>query len=125
MVSNLPPEIQRCDASSLILKLKALGIKNLITFDYFSAPKVDNLIRGLELLHALGALDNGANLTQPKGLQMAELSSLDPRLSAAILTSNSEKLKVCAEVITIAALMSVSQQLFYTPKKQSEFGGDH
>jgi HrpA-like RNA helicase len=57
---QIKPEIQRSDTSFLILQLKALGIRNLLTFDYISAPSKENFVRSLELLYTIGALDDQA-----------------------------------------------------------------
>ena len=41
------------------LQLKALGIKDILHFDFPTPPPAENLMRALELLFALGALDEG------------------------------------------------------------------
>lgn len=69
--NNLPmatvPEVQRCDTSPIVLQLKALGIDNIVRFSFLSAPPAANLVKGVELLFALGALDQNAHLTRPLG----------------------------------------------------------
>lgn len=57
------PEIQRCDLTSLIMMVKALGVKNVLSFDLMSVPTVEALSHGLESLYALGVLDEQAELT--------------------------------------------------------------
>ena len=57
------PEIQRCDLTSLIMMVKALGVKNVLSFDLMSVPTVEALSHGLESLYALGVLDEEAELT--------------------------------------------------------------
>ena len=51
------PEMQRSDLSGALLQLKAMGIDNLTKFDFLDPPPAEAMIRGLERLHALGALD--------------------------------------------------------------------
>ena len=70
-----------------VLQLKALGISNLVRFDFPSAPPSKNLISALELLFALGALNEKGELTKPLGEQMSELP-LHPTLSKMLLTSS-------------------------------------
>lgn len=41
------PEIQRINLSSVVLILKALGINNLLEFDFIDNPGVHNLIVAL------------------------------------------------------------------------------
>ena len=50
------PEMQRCELASTVLQLKAMGIDNIMKFDWLAAPPAETMIRALELLHALGAL---------------------------------------------------------------------
>jgi ATP-dependent RNA helicase DDX35 len=44
----------------LVCLFQALGIDNIMRFDWLSPPPAEAVVRGLELLHALGALDNDA-----------------------------------------------------------------
>lgn len=52
--AQIPPEIRRSDLSSTVLYLKALGIDNILRFDFPSKPPAKNLLSALELLLALG-----------------------------------------------------------------------
>ena len=67
--------------------MKALGIRNLLTFDYLSPPSKENFIRSLEVLYSLGAIDDEAQLTPDIGLKLVEMP-IDPRMAAAILNSS-------------------------------------
>lgn len=88
--SSLPPhpvpELQRSDLTPLVLQLKALGIDNLMRFDFPAPPPPEALLRSLEVLYALGFLDSDARLTHPAGKQAAEL----PLVSAQGLVCLSE-----------------------------------
>ena len=50
------PEMQRAELADTVLQLKSLGIDNIMRFDWLAPPPAENMIRALELLHALGAL---------------------------------------------------------------------
>merc|ERR1712193_279941 len=52
------PEIQRCNLGMTVLTLKAMGINNLLEFDFMDSPPEANLVYALELLYNLGALDD-------------------------------------------------------------------
>lgn len=52
------PEIQRNELSSTVLQLKALGIDNFVKFRWLDAPPAESMIRALEHLHALEAIDD-------------------------------------------------------------------
>lgn len=66
------PEMQRSDLSWVVLLLKALGIEDILHFEFLSPPSAETMIRALELLYALGALDDSCRLTEPLGMTMAE-----------------------------------------------------
>ena len=49
-----PPEMRRTDLASTVLHLKALGIDNILRFNFPSPPPAKNLLAALETLYALG-----------------------------------------------------------------------
>lgn len=57
----------------LISQLKALGIDNILGFDWPASPPPEAMIRALEVLYSLGVLDDDAKLTSPVGFQAAEI----------------------------------------------------
>merc|ERR1711991_1024700 len=66
------PEIQRTNLGSVVLLLKSLGVDDLIHFDFMDPPPAETLIRALEQLYALGALNDKGELTK-QGRRMAEI----------------------------------------------------
>ncbi|CAH8491404.1 unnamed protein product [Heterobilharzia americana] len=106
------PEIQRTNLGNVVLLLKSLGIDDLLHFDYMDPPPHDALIMALEQLYALGALNHKGELTK-MGRQMAEFPC-SPQLSKMILAS--DKYKCSGDIITIAAMLSVNNSIFYRPK---------
>lgn len=99
-----PPEIQRSNLAPFILQLKALGIDNVVRFDYLTPPPAELMIKATELLFSLGALDEYAKLTQPLGMRMAELS-VEPMMAKTLLSA---PLFDCVnEILTIAAMTSL------------------
>ena len=68
-----------------VLMLKSLGINNLMNFEFMDPPPTETLMRALELLYALGALNDLGELTK-LGRRMAEFP-VDPMLSKAIIAS--------------------------------------
>ncbi|CAA6659157.1 unnamed protein product [Spirodela intermedia] len=93
---NTVPEIQRTNLANVVLTLKSLGINDL----------------ALELLFALSALNSRGELTKV-GRRMAEFP-LDPMLSKMIVAS--DKYKCSEEIISIAAMLSIGNSIFYRPK---------
>jgi len=98
------PEIQRSNLAPTILQLKALGIDNVARFSFPTAPPSELMIRALELLYSLGALDDYARLTSPLGTRMAELP-VDPMLSRILLASVDAG--CFAQILSIAAMTTV------------------
>lgn len=70
---STPPEICRSDVSLFILQLKALGIDNIVRFDFMTPPPAKMLERGMEFLYSLGAIDANGRLTKELGVKMAEV----------------------------------------------------
>ena len=130
---NTTPEIQRTNLNSVVLLLKSLGINDLIEFDFMDPPPAETLIRALENLYALGALNDKGELTKI-GRQMAEFPT-DPMLAKAILAA--DKYGCVEEVLSIIAMLGESSSLFYRPKDKKfhadqarqrftkKDGGDH
>lgn len=83
------PEIQRTNLGNVVLMLKSLGINDLIHFDFMDPPPAETLIRALEQLYALGALNDEGDLTK-LGRRMAEFP-LDPMLSKSVIQAETYK----------------------------------
>lgn len=127
------PEIQRSNLAPVILQLKALGIDNIARFRFLTSPPAELIIRALELLYSLGALDTYAKLTKPVGTRMAELA-IEPMLSKALLSA--QNFGVLSEMLTIAAMTSLGgsvwiehdgerKRLESTRRKFAADEGDH
>ncbi|KAM6472569.1 pre-mRNA-splicing factor ATP-dependent RNA helicase DHX16 isoform 1-T1 [Liasis olivaceus] len=112
MEETTVPEIQRTNLGNVVLLLKSLGINDLIHFDFMDPPPHETLVLALEQLYALGALNHLGELTK-LGRKMAELP-VDPMLSKMILAS--EQYKCSEQILTIAAMLSVNNAVFYRPK---------
>ncbi|CAL9781591.1 unnamed protein product [Musa acuminata subsp. burmannicoides] len=98
------PEMQRSNLVSCVIQLKALGIDNILGFDWLASPPPEAMVRALEVLYSLGILDEDAKLTSPIGYQVAEIP-LDPMISKMILSACN--FGCSEEIITIAAVLSV------------------
>lgn len=133
MEEDTTPEILRTNLSQTVLLLLSLGIDNLVEFDFLDAPPAEALLKSLEHLYALGALNSRGQLTK-LGRRMAELP-LDPMMAKALLAS--ERYGCSEEVATICAMLSVNNTIFYRPKEKKVMadaararfsrggGGDH
>jgi len=85
------------DVGNVVLMLKSLGINDLMNFDFMDPPPSETLMRALEQLYALGALNDKGELTK-LGRRMAEFP-LDPMLAKMICAS--EKYQVSLLTLSI------------------------
>ncbi|UJR38210.1 hypothetical protein I4U23_030883 [Adineta vaga] len=115
MLSTNVPEIQRTNLASTVLSLKAMGINDLLSFDFMDPPPLETMIMAMEQLHALSALDDEGLLTK-LGRRMAEFP-LEPQLSKMLIMS--VELRCAEEALTIVSMLSV-QNVFYRPKEKAE-----
>jgi ATP-dependent RNA helicase DDX35 len=104
------PEIQRSNLAPVVLQLKALGIDNIVRFDFITAPPAELLTRALELLYSLGAVDDYAKLTKPLGVRMAELA-VEPMMAKTLLSAPS--FGCLSEILTIAAMTSLGGAVWF------------
>lgn len=119
MLNQTYPEILKSNLNSVTLNLIKLGITDLVHFDYMDPPAPPTLMRSLELLNYLGAVDDEGNLTE-LGSMMAEFPC-DPELSKMLVTSC--EFKCSSEILSIAAMLSVPQ-CFVRPNDQRKAADD-
>ena len=109
------PEIQRTNLAAVVLLLKSIGINDLLGFDFLDAPPAECLIRALEHVYALGALNAEGQLTK-LGRKMAELP-VSPTTAKALLYS--EKMGVVEEIMSISAMLDAGgSSVFNIEKKE-------
>ncbi|KAF2395545.1 ATP dependent RNA helicase [Trichodelitschia bisporula] len=113
------PEIQRANLAPTILQLKALGIDNVARFAYLTPPPAELVTRALELLYALGALDDYAKLTRPQGLRMAELA-VEPMMAKVLLCAAS--FGCVSEALSIAAMTSLGGAVWFEHEGMKKAG---
>eukprot|EP01134_Creolimax_fragrantissima_P004513 CFRG4513T1 len=109
------PEIQRTNLSFVVLLLKSLGINDLVHFDFMDPPPAETLIRALEQMYALGAINARGELTK-LGRKMAEFP-VEPMLAKALIAS--EEYKCSEEIMSIVAMLSAGSTIFYRPKDKA------
>ncbi|XP_014034566.2 ATP-dependent RNA helicase DHX8 isoform X1 [Salmo salar] len=115
MLTSNVPEIQRTNLASTMLSLKAMGINDLLSFDFMDAPPMETMITAMEMLYTLGALDDEGLLTR-LGRRMAEFP-LEPMLCKMLIMS--VHLGCSEEMLTIVSMLSV-QNVFYRPKDKQQ-----
>ncbi|CAH0481977.1 unnamed protein product [Peronospora belbahrii] len=98
------PQMQRTNLATMALYLLSIGIQDLAHFDFVSPPSPEALIRALELLFSLGAINTDCRLTDPLGTQMAEFP-VAPTLAKVLLSSF--RFDCTREMLNIASVLSV------------------
>lgn len=97
-------------AGTVVLQLKKLGIDDLVHFDFMDPPAPETLMRALELLNYLAALDDDGNLTD-LGAVMSEFP-LDPQLAKMLIASCQHN---CSnEILSITAMLSGEEKTSHT-----------
>ncbi|KAL7077529.1 hypothetical protein ACQ4LE_003536 [Meloidogyne hapla] len=119
MLPTPVPEIQRTNLASTLLQLKAMGINNLLEFDFMDAPPSEAMITALFQIYQLSALDSDGLLTR-LGRRMAEFP-LEPSLSKMLIMS--VELGCADDILTIVSMLSV-QNVFYRPKEKQELADE-
>ncbi|XP_008434041.1 ATP-dependent RNA helicase DHX15 [Poecilia reticulata] len=119
MQDNTYPEILRSNLGSVVLQLKKLGIDDLVHFDFMDPPAPETLMRALELLNYLAALNDDGDLTE-LGSMMAEFP-LDPQLAKMVIASC--EFNCSNEILSITAMLSVPQ-CFVRPTEAKKVADD-
>ena len=115
MLPTSVPEIQRQNLSHTILMLKAMGINDLLHFDFMDPPPTNTMLTALEELYALSALDDEGLLTR-LGRKMADFP-MEPALAKVLIAS--VDMGCSEEILSIVAMLSV-QTVFYRPKEKQQ-----
>ncbi|KAM7192488.1 P-loop containing nucleoside triphosphate hydrolase protein [Naviculisporaceae sp. PSN 640] len=115
MLPSPIPEIQRQNLATTILLLKAMGINDLLHFDFMDPPPTNTMLTALEELYALSALDDEGLLTR-LGRKMADFP-MEPSLAKVLITA--VDMKCSDEVLSIVAMLSLVN-IFYRPKEKQQ-----
>ncbi|XP_058482494.1 ATP-dependent RNA helicase DHX33 [Solea solea] len=113
------PEIQRCNLAGVMLQLMALGIPDVMNFDFMSKPSPEAVRSAVEHLELLGAVERkeGQVVLTAVGKKMASFP-LEPRYAKTILLS--PDYSCSEEVLSIVSLLSVDTVLFNPPARREE-----
>ena len=127
------PDILRSNLTQTVLLMMSLNIPSIIDFDWLDAPSPDSLIKSIETLYNIGAVNSTGEISR-LGRQIVEFPT-QVELAAALVAS--AKYDCVSEVLTIVAMLGESANLFFRPKDQkthadaarsrftSKEGGDH
>ena len=109
------PEVLRSRMETVVLTLLKLGVKDLVHFDFMDPPAPETMMRALEHLHYLGALDDEGNMTEV-GNCIADMP-VEPQMAKMLLTS--KEYNCSDEILSIVSLLS-TQNIFMRPKEAAK-----
>ncbi|GBG26225.1 ATP-dependent RNA helicase dhx8 [Hondaea fermentalgiana] len=109
------PEIQRTNLGNVVLLLKTIGVRDLLSFDFMDPPPKENIVDSMYQLWVLGALDGAGELTA-LGTQMAKYP-LDPPLAKMLISAR--ELGCAEDMLTVVSMLSVPE-VFYRPAERAE-----
>ena len=104
---HVTPELLRTNLSGVVLQLKAMRVDDVLGFPFIDPPPREALVRSLELLYALGALNDEGALSVV-GRKMARFP-LEPMAAKAIVASAEEG---CAEDVVAVLAMLTTDAVF-------------
>jgi ATP-dependent RNA helicase DHX8/PRP22 len=113
MLPTSIPDIQRQNLSHTILMLKAMGINDLLHFDFMDPPPINTMLTALEELYALSALDDEGLLTR-LGRKMADFP-MEPSLAKVLI--HAVDMGCSDEMLSIVAMLNLLN-VFYRPKEK-------
>ncbi|XP_056253035.1 ATP-dependent RNA helicase DHX33 [Seriola aureovittata] len=113
------PEIQRCNLAGVMLQLMALGIPDVMNFDFMSRPSPEAVRSAVDHLELLGAVERkeGQVFLTALGKKMASFP-LEPRYAKTILLS--PDYSCSEEILSIVSLLSVDTVLYNPPARREE-----
>lgn len=109
------PEILRSNLGNVVLQMLKLGVEDLVHFDFMDAPAPESMMRALEMLNYLGAIDDEGRLTS-FGDRMSSFP-LEPEASAALIRS--AEFNCSSEIVTIVSMLSEASNCFINLKKRN------
>jgi ATP-dependent RNA helicase DDX35 len=104
MADFSPSEMELCDFTSQLLQLKAIGIRDPISFGFLTPPPRSHVAAAKLALRALGAINDQDELTPDYGVPMAELP-VDPALGRMLMAS--KQYGCTANILNIVSMLSV------------------
>ncbi|RXW18111.1 hypothetical protein EST38_g7749 [Candolleomyces aberdarensis] len=111
--STTPPELSRTDLTSIVLQLKALGIDDLMRFEWITSPPSLTVLKAYDTLCTSGLITDMNHLTAI-GSKIAECP-LEYNIARMLKLFASKDFTCGEEILTIAAMISV-QDVFIIPE---------
>jgi ATP-dependent RNA helicase DHR2 len=110
------PEILRSDVIDAVLKMKARGVENVLSFPLMDSPDIVSMEKALMQLHMMGALDDQGELTDiGKNMANFPLPAAYGRVLVAAASSD-----VLLEAIDVISCLTTDSEVFIQPRSDEE-----
>jgi ATP-dependent RNA helicase DHR2 len=110
------PEILRSDVIEAVLKMKARGVDDVLSFPLMDSPDIVAMEKALVQLHSMGALDDQGNLTE-NGKNMAGYPLPAAYGRVVIAAAESDCL---LEAIDVIACLTADAEVFIQAKSEED-----
>ena len=110
------PEILRTSLAAVILRMKELGLGDIVSFPFLEAPSARMIDDGYRLLFELGAVNEEKELT-PLGWELSRFP-IDPRIGRMLLAAKREN--CLGEMLIICSALSIQDPRDRPHDKQHE-----
>lgn len=107
LARTAPPELQRANLAAAVLQLAAVGVTDVLGFDFVDPPPPAALLRAVELLLGLGALDAATGALTPRGAALARLPVDPPHARVLLAAADTGCGDDAAAVVAMAAADAV------------------
>lgn len=111
------PEILRVPLEGLCLSMRAVGVNDVASFPFFTAPKIESLNAAETVLSEMGYIDKDNRKITALGLIASRLP-VHPRYSKMILTASSCDVQMLARVTSMVSAAS-SGEIFISEAARS------
>lgn len=112
------PEILRSDVVEAVLKMKARGVEDVLSFPLMDSPDILAMEKALFQLHVMGAIDNDGKLTEA-GRKMATFPL--PAVYGRVLLAAAEASNdVLLEAIDVVSCLTTDSEIYLQPRSDDE-----
>jgi ATP-dependent RNA helicase DHR2 len=112
------PEILRNDVIEAVLKMKARGVDDVLSFSLMDSPDLVAMEKALLQLHMMDAIDDQGKLTN-SGKKMAAFP-LPAAYGRALIAAAEPEIDCVLEVIDILACLNTDSEIYLQPKSEEE-----
>jgi ATP-dependent RNA helicase DHR2 len=112
------PEILRSDVIEAVLKMKARGVNDVLTFPLMDSPNILAMEKALLQLHMMGALNDRGELTDA-GVKMASYP-LPAAYGRVLIAAAEVETDILLEVVDIISCLTTDSEIFLQPKSEGE-----